>query len=990
MLAAFAGLFLVLALSTVIMDSPTGYFIQDFNETYYEKFDGDTTNLSAVENISCVDNAVLEIQDHGKIEFIDDCIDFNGSDLDSYVTIEENYLGIDIANVPNLNREIMGSIYNLELTDPAIGKDGSLCQDCAMTDYTAGTLTFIAQPDISFYQAYEICNENQVCQPSLGENWSNCRADCICNDDGTCEQESGENNSNCPGDCPCNYDGICEEGETPENCRQDCICNYDDACEPEFGENRSNCEQDCYSCNLDGICEPEFRENRTSCPDDCAVCDNNGICNSVQGETRVNCYEDCAVCDNNSVCETNYNENPENCPTDCVADVTPPRITDIQVENTTYNSTKIAFFVDELSYCEIRYGKESGIYPYSIASHDCLENTSATLQSLSDDTLYHFIIVCNDSSDNRGNSIERLFRTSEEPLDARRPTYTTFDGETTDFDTLFDLENVYDAVLEKTAYGKIEFLEDYLNFTNANLDRYVYIGENLIYIDTTMLPDLNVSSRLYLYNITFDDPGILMDEKPCPIEQCDDISYEDDILSFNVRGFGSYEAREKINMSVWDSTDDEAAKVNQTVVFYATFRYLDKLVIHDGVNCSISFPDSDNTTEYEMDFDHYKKHYKYSERFEEDGEYTYRVVCDGEPIGEDDETRESTFLINTTAECGDGICHEYLQENCSNCKADCGECPKKNCTAEWICTEWSDCVEGVKTRTCVVGNECLIIPEKPSETMECAEPCNNSRLDPGEEGIDCGGVCPDPCPATCDDDKRNQNETGIDCGGPCDPCATCSDGEKNCVKMPDGRTICEEGVDCGGNCGPCPGCDNGLQDPGEEGVDCGGVCPDPCEKPPEKEEPSGGMSWTLIIIILVVVGVVGGGVSLYFLKPELYKEALSSIQGKSHKEEKTHIQETPSQTLENYIMQNLRMGYKPVQLRSNLIASGWDKARVDQAMEGIMYQFWGQKIDQLVPVVMRMNLRRPDKVYSALVKKKYPPYVAKMAIQKALQMRKGR
>jgi hypothetical protein len=54
---------------------------------------------------------------------------------------------------------------------------------------------------------------------------------------------------------------------------------------------------------------------------------------------------------------------------------------------------------------------------------------------------------------------------------------------------------------------------------------------------------------------------------------------------------------------------------------------------------------------------------------------------------------------------------------------------------------------------------------------------------------------------------------------------TCDDGEQNGD---------EEGVDCGGSCPdactpPEPTCDDGEQNGDEEGVDCGGSCPDACD-----------------------------------------------------------------------------------------------------------------------------------------------------------------
>ncbi len=113
-----------------------------------------------------------------------------------------------------------------------------------------------------------------------------------------------------------------------------------------------------------------------------------------------------------------------------------------------------------------------------------------------------------------------------------------------------------------------------------------------------------------------------------------------------------------------------------------------------------------------------------------------------------------------------------------------------------------------------------------SETTQIclADYCADGIQNQGEEGVDCGGPCPNSCdPPTCTDGIQNQGETDIDCGGPnCDPCPpTCTDGILNQG---------EEDVDCGGPCPACPTCTDGILNGEEAGVDCGGPeCPEcPC------------------------------------------------------------------------------------------------------------------------------------------------------------------
>ena len=111
----------------------------------------------------------------------------------------------------------------------------------------------------------------------------------------------------------------------------------------------------------------------------------------------------------------------------------------------------------------------------------------------------------------------------------------------------------------------------------------------------------------------------------------------------------------------------------------------------------------------------------------------------------------------------------------------------------------------------------------PDNCIPTLNNCNNGIKDAGEDGIDCGGVCP-ACPPTnlCANGVKDAGEEGVDCGGVCPACPPtnlCSNGVKD---------VGEDGIDCGGVCPACPPtnlCSNGVKDVGEDGIDCGGVCP---------------------------------------------------------------------------------------------------------------------------------------------------------------------
>ncbi|MBW2984884.1 hypothetical protein KY361_07215, partial [Candidatus Woesearchaeota archaeon] len=82
------------------------------------------------------------------------------------------------------------------------------------------------------------------------------------------------------------------------------------------------------------------------------------------------------------------------------------------------------------------------------------------------------------------------------------------------------------------------------------------------------------------------------------------------------------------------------------------------------------------------------------------------------------------------------------------------ETGSEECTPDWDCGNWSECSEGMQTRTCRNTGACSDEHDAPATEQECAV-------------------------GTCDDGIQNQDELGIDCGGPCSACTECSSDE-NC------------------------------------------------------------------------------------------------------------------------------------------------------------------------------------------------------------------
>ena len=110
-----------------------------------------------------------------------------------------------------------------------------------------------------------------------------------------------------------------------------------------------------------------------------------------------------------------------------------------------------------------------------------------------------------------------------------------------------ELQNLSDIKLENLEYGRMVFNkainltddEDFLDLI-LNLDVNSNVSFNRIDLNSTALPNFNISTTLYLYNLTFSDPRVLRDGSVCPSSICTENSYSGGTFSFNVTNFTIY------------------------------------------------------------------------------------------------------------------------------------------------------------------------------------------------------------------------------------------------------------------------------------------------------------------------------------------------------------------------------------------------------------------------------------------------------------------
>lgn len=114
-----------------------------------------------------------------------------------------------------------------------------------------------------------------------------------------------------------------------------------------------------------------------------------------------------------------------------------------------------------------------------------------------------------------------------------------------------EMLNMSNITLENTLYGKIYFksnisLPDDANSADnsLNLDSSTNISFNRLEINSTAIPNFNVSSTIWLYNLTFTNPRILRDGAVCPSDICAEEDYTGGIFRFNATGISVFSAEE--------------------------------------------------------------------------------------------------------------------------------------------------------------------------------------------------------------------------------------------------------------------------------------------------------------------------------------------------------------------------------------------------------------------------------------------------------------
>ncbi|MFA6076841.1 MAG: LamG-like jellyroll fold domain-containing protein [Candidatus Paceibacterota bacterium] len=247
------------------------------------------------------------------------------------------------------------------------------------------------------------------------------------------------------------------------------------------------------------------------------------------------------------------------------ADTTAPSITGINASNLTTTSATISWSNNEPTTTIIQYGATVG-YGNSSAS---TSSGTMTLISLTPNSIYHYRIISTDAAGNPTTSGDGTFSTLPTPpsndldndgvLNINDKCGSTPLGVTVNTLgcplpklTHFTIKPTLSGDLNSssfdlgTAYGKVSFTNAPLIKSNGDaldIDSHLTIGQALVTLNSTSLPELNRPATITLYNLSFNTVKILKDGVLCTT--CGTPSYstvagQGKTLVFTVSGFSTY------------------------------------------------------------------------------------------------------------------------------------------------------------------------------------------------------------------------------------------------------------------------------------------------------------------------------------------------------------------------------------------------------------------------------------------------------------------
>ena len=138
----------------------------------------------------------------------------------------------------------------------------------------------------------------------------------------------------------------------------------------------------------------------------------------------------------------------------------------------------------------------------------------------------------------------------------------------------------------------------------------------------------NQTSTVRLQALSFHDARPLLNGAPCSALECQNRTYNNGALTFDVIHFSSYTAGSAVNLSISDTTDTESRFINEQVIFSANFTNNTGPVNTSIGACIIAI---NATGSYgaiaNMSFNTSRAQYELNQSFSDDGNGTYNITC---------------------------------------------------------------------------------------------------------------------------------------------------------------------------------------------------------------------------------------------------------------------------------------------------------------------------------------------------------------------------
>ncbi|MCA9460241.1 MAG: hypothetical protein KC550_06860, partial [Nanoarchaeota archaeon] len=115
----------------------------------------------------------------------------------------------------------------------------------------------------------------------------------------------------------------------------------------------------------------------------------------------------------------------------------------------------------------------------------------------------------------------------------------------------------FDFLNFQSKFGKLRFLKNISLLRQISIGKNMYFQKNYVFINSSDLPELNISAEVVMENVTFIQPRILKNGELCSISNCQLISFMNNTLIFNVSGFSIYEVEETPTCSDGIQNQDE-------------------------------------------------------------------------------------------------------------------------------------------------------------------------------------------------------------------------------------------------------------------------------------------------------------------------------------------------------------------------------------------------------------------------------------------------